>query len=213
MINIILWALYCDDIGPRVFDIVTSLQLANDPKHTSRPCGVHLTKKRDGVLRQMSWPSSKPRWDGLGWVGPQSESSQQVLSTFGNPYKTVGKPLKVLTSWIWLRECQECAKLSSTQYMYCSGLFNTFLFVIICSFIVCMSSVFLYNVENKDWGAFVLLVSGWHILTHWWTTTKTKLKKIDLDTLEFNLLPVFTLKETSVIWCIRLVWSAAASYQ
>ncbi len=53
------------------------------------------------------------RWLGMSWTTEWRNSSQQVFSTSGNSFKTVGKPFQVTTSWIWLRE--ECAKLSSKQ--------------------------------------------------------------------------------------------------
>ena len=65
------------------------------------------------------------------------------------------------SSWSWLRECQECAKLSSRQsmatlnnlkYKIHFDLFNTFLVTTwfhMCYFIVLMSSLLFYNLENS----------------------------------------------------------------
>ena len=48
-------------------------------------------------------------WYGLGWVGLQSEKKQPTSA------QHVGTPSRLLekhSRWSWLRECQECAKLS-----------------------------------------------------------------------------------------------------
>ena len=83
----------------------------------------------------------------------------QMNSWQGRPFNW--KPFQVTTSWIWLREFQECAKLAWKQkvatlknlkYKTYSGLFNTVLFTTqfhMCSLIVVMSSVLIYNVENN----------------------------------------------------------------
>ena len=64
------------------------------------------------------WPGlhitqPQPNWDGLGWVGPQSEGKAANKCS-----ACVETPLRLLekhSRWSWLRECQECAKLSSRQ--------------------------------------------------------------------------------------------------
>jgi hypothetical protein len=68
---------------------------------------------------------------------------------------------QVTNSWCWLRECQECAKLPSRQrvatlknlkYRIYFVSFNTFLVTSwfhMCYFIVLMSSLLFYNVENS----------------------------------------------------------------
>ena len=73
-------------------------------------------------------------WDGLWWVWPQSEGKAANKSSayVGTPSRC----LKKHSSWSWLRECQECAKLSPRQrvailknlrYKIYLDLFNTFL--------------------------------------------------------------------------------------
>ena len=117
-------------------------QQDNDAKHTSRLCKGYLTKKESvGILHQKTWsPQSldlnpiEMVWNEL--TAEWRKGSQQVLSIYGNSFKTVGKAFQVTTSWSWLRECQECAKLSSRQrvatsknlkYKICFDLFHTFL--------------------------------------------------------------------------------------
>jgi hypothetical protein len=58
----------------------------------------------------MTWPSQS-NWDGLGWVGPQSEG--KVTNKCSAYVGTPSRRLEKHSSWSWLRECQECAKLSS----------------------------------------------------------------------------------------------------
>ena len=84
----------------------------------NRQCKGYFTKKEsDGVLIQMTWlpqsPYLNPNWDGLGWVGPQREgkAANKCSSYVGSPSKLLEKHSR----WSWLRECQECAKLSSRQ--------------------------------------------------------------------------------------------------
>jgi hypothetical protein len=67
----------------------------------------------------------------------------------------------VTTSWTWLTECQECAKLSSRQrvatlknlkYKIYFDLFNSFVITTrchMCNFKYLMSSLLFYNVENS----------------------------------------------------------------
>ena len=64
----------------------------------------------DDLAPTITWP--QPNGDGLGWVGPQSEGKSAKCSAY------VGTPSRLLekhSSWSWLRECKECAKLSSRQ--------------------------------------------------------------------------------------------------
>ena len=88
-------------------------------------------------------------WDGLGWVGPQSNCSAYV----GTPSRLMEKHSR------WGNA--KCAKLSSRQrvatlknlkYKIYLDLFNTFLVTTwfhMCYFIVFMSSLLFYNVENS----------------------------------------------------------------
>ena len=86
----------------------------------------------------------------LGWVGPQSEgkSTNKCSAYVGTPSRLLEKH----SWWGWLRECQECAKLSSRQRVATLknlkskiyfDFFNTFLVTTwfdMCYFIVLMSS-------------------------------------------------------------------------
>ena len=121
-------------------------------QHTSRLCKGYLTNKEsDGVLHKMTWP--QPNWDGLGWVGPQSEgrAANKCSAYVGTP----SRPLENHSRWSWLRECQEWAKLSSRQRVatlknlkYILSLF-WLLHDSMCYFIVLMSSLLFYNVEHS----------------------------------------------------------------
>ena len=97
----------------------------------------------------------QPNWDGLGWVGLLCErkAANKCSAYVGAPSRLLEKH----SSWSWLRECQECANLSSRQmvatlknlkYNIYFDLFNTFLVTTwfhMCYFIV----VIFYNVENS----------------------------------------------------------------
>ena len=86
---------------------------------------------------------------------------------------------QVTTSWSWLRECQECAKLSSRKrvanwrisnikyILICLTLFLVTTWFRVCYFIVLMSSLLLYNVENSkklretfEWVGVLKLLTG-----------------------------------------------------
>ena len=101
----------------------------------------------------------QPNWDCLGWVGPQSEGkAANKCSAYEG---TSSRLLEKHSSWSWLRECQECAKLSSRQRVATLknlkskiyfDLFNTFLVTTWfhrCYFIILMPSLLFYNVENS----------------------------------------------------------------
>jgi hypothetical protein len=150
---------YAIPSGLRLVGLSFVFQQDNDP-HTSRLCKGYLTKKQsDGVLHQMTWPPQSPDlnsiervWDELTAVG--RKSSQQVLSICGNSFKTFGKHSRCS----WWRECQECAKLSSRQRVATLKSIKYILFCLklfwllqdsMCYFIVLMSSLLFYNVENS----------------------------------------------------------------
>jgi hypothetical protein len=59
--------------------------------------------------------STRLRWFGMSWTAEWRKSSQQVLSICGNSFKTLRKAFQVTTSWSWLGDCQESAKLSLKQ--------------------------------------------------------------------------------------------------
>ena len=89
------------------------------------------------------------------------------------------------TSWSWLRECQECAKLSSRQrvatmknlkYKIYFDLFNTFLVTTwfhVCYFIVSMSSLLFYNVENST-----NKEKSWKVCPNFWLVLYVKVIEI-----------------------------------
>ena len=112
---------------------------------------------------KMTWLSTitrpQPNWDGLGWVGPQSEG--KAANKCSAYVRTPSRLLEKHSRWSWLRECQECTKLSLRQrmatlknlkYKLYFYLFNTVLVTTwfhMCYFIVLMSSLLFYNVENN----------------------------------------------------------------
>ncbi|KAK6292566.1 hypothetical protein J4Q44_G00371500 [Coregonus suidteri] len=70
--------------------------LDNDPKHTSRLCKGYLTKERDGVLHQMTWPPQSPDlnpiemvWDELDRRGKEKQptSAQHMWELFQDCWK------------------------------------------------------------------------------------------------------------------------------
>ena len=70
-------------------------------QHNSRHCKSYLTKKEsDGVLHQMTWPPQSPDLKPIEMVWDEldrrvKEKQPQVLSIYGNSFKTVGKALQV----------------------------------------------------------------------------------------------------------------------
>ena len=103
--------------GLRLVGQTVVFQQDNDPKHTSRLCKGYLTKKEndgtasDNLASTITRP--QPNWDGLGWVGLQSEGkAAKKCSAY---VRTHSRLLEKHSRWSWFRECQECAKLSSRQ--------------------------------------------------------------------------------------------------
>ena len=127
-------------------------------QHTSRLRKGYL-KESDGVLHHSAASYDlvctvtrpQPNWDDLGWVGPQSEgkAANKCSAYMGTPSRLLEKHSR----GSWLRYCQECAKVSSRQRVATlKNLFNTFLVPTcfhMCYFIVLMSSLLFYNVENS----------------------------------------------------------------
>ena len=93
----------------------------------------------------------QPSWDLLGWAGPQSEG--KAANKCPTYVETPSRLLENHSGWSWLRECQECAKLSSRQTgATLKNLFNTFLLTTwfhMYYLIILISSLFFYNVENS----------------------------------------------------------------
>ena len=93
-------------------------------------------------------------------IKPDLAAKQFILTCLKNSW-TPSRLLEKHSSWSWLRECQECAKLSSRQwvatlknlkYKIFFDLCNTFLVTTwfhMCYFIVLMSSPLFCNVENS----------------------------------------------------------------
>ena len=138
-------------------------QQENDPKHLQAVQGQFDQEGEwwraasDDLASTITRP--QPNWDSLGWVGPQSEgkAANKCSAYVGTPSRLLEKHSR----WNRLRECQECAKLTSKQrvatlknlkyYIY-FDLFNTFLVTTwfhMCYFTVLMSSLLFYNVENS----------------------------------------------------------------
>ena len=95
----------------RLFFIRTMTQ------HTSRLCKGYLTKKQsDGVLHQMTWPQQSPNLNPIEMISYELDESVGKAANKCSAY--VGTPSRLLEKhpgWSRLRECQECAKLSSRQ--------------------------------------------------------------------------------------------------
>ena len=65
----------------------------------------------DDLASTITWPQTN--WDGLGWVGLQSE--EKVANKCSEYVGTPSRLVKNNSMWSWLREWQKCAKLSSRQ--------------------------------------------------------------------------------------------------
>ena len=99
---------YAIPYGLRLVGLSFVFQQDNDPKHTYRLCKGYLTKKEsDGVLHQMTWPPQSPDLNPIEMVWDELDhrvKEKQPTGLLGNHSR-----------WSWLRECQECANLSSRQ--------------------------------------------------------------------------------------------------
>ena len=104
------------------------------------------------------WPSlhnhptsTQLRWFGMTLTAEWRKSSQQVHSICGNSFKTVGKVIQVKQVERMPRVCKAVIKAMGSYKIYFE-LFNTFLVTTwfhMWYFIVLMSSVLFYNVENS----------------------------------------------------------------
>ena len=128
------------------------------------PGCVRAISPRRGMKCCIKWPglhkhptSTQLRWLGMSWTAEWWKSRQQVLIIWGNSFQTVGKAFQVKLVERMPRVCKAVIKakggylkiLKSKIYF---ELFNPFLVTTwfhMCYFIVLMSSLFSYNVENS----------------------------------------------------------------
>ena len=137
-------------------------QQDNDPKHTSRLCKGCLTKERDGVLHQMTWPPQSPNLNPIEMIRDELERSVKEKQPTNSQHMSeihqdCWKSIPHKSGW----ENAKCAKLSSRQrvatlnnlkYKNIFWCFNTFLLTTwfhMCYLIVSMSSLLFYNVEHS----------------------------------------------------------------
>ena len=107
---------YAIPSGLRLLGLWFVFQQEKDPKHTSRLCKGYLTKKEsDGVLHQMTWSPQSPDLNPIEMVG--NELDRRVKETASKCSACGNSLLEKHSSWSWLRECQDCVKLSSRQRM------------------------------------------------------------------------------------------------
>ena len=123
-------------------------QQDNDPTHLQVVWGIYdqgewWRAASDDLASTITQP--QPNWDGLGLVGPQSEGkAANKCSAYG---RTPSRLLEKHSRWSWLRECQECAKLSSMEEILIENTFlvTAWFHVLFHS----LSSQLFYNVENS----------------------------------------------------------------
>ena len=128
--------------------------------NTSRLCKGYLTKKEsDGVLHQMTWPPQSPDRKPIEMVWDELDRRVKCSDYVGTP----SRMLDTFSWWSWFKEGKECAKLSSRQRVATLknltssnikylDLLDTFLVTTwfhMCYFIVLISSLLFYNVENS----------------------------------------------------------------
>ena len=111
-------------------------QQDNDPKCTSRLCKGYLTRKEsNGVLHQMTCSPQSHNLNPIDMIWNELDRRVKEKQPIEAYAETPSRLLEKHSRWIWLRECQECAKLSSSQrvatlknlkYKLHFDLFNTF---------------------------------------------------------------------------------------
>jgi hypothetical protein len=102
-------------------------------------------------------PRPQPNWDDLEWVGPQSEG--KAANKCSACVRMPSRLLEKHSRWSWLREYQACAKAVTAKggYFEESQVYNVFGLIKnvvttcfhMCCFIVWMSLLLFYNVENS----------------------------------------------------------------
>ena len=101
-------------------------------------------------------PSTQLRWFGMSLTAEWRTSCQQVLSICGNSFKTVWKAFQVKLVETLPRVCKAVIKAKGGYFEESKiylDLFTTFLVTTwfhMCYFIVVMSSLLFYNVENSQ---------------------------------------------------------------
>ena len=91
--------------------------------------------------------STQLRWFGMSWNADWRKSSQQVLSICGNSFKTVGEAFQVKLIERIPRVCKAVIKAKVAILILNTFLVSTWFHM--CYFIVLMSSLLFYNVENS----------------------------------------------------------------
>ena len=87
------------------------------PKNTPPGC-VRAIWPRRVMECCIRWPGlhnhltlTQLRWFGMSWIAESRKTADKCSAYMG----TLSRLLEKHSSWSWLRECQECAKLSSRQ--------------------------------------------------------------------------------------------------
>ena len=151
--SILQWYAIPSDL--RLVALSFVFQRDNDP-HTSSLCKGYLTNKEsDGVLHQMTWPPQSPDLNPIEMAWGELDRRKHVLSICGNAFKTVGKVFQVKLVERMPSLCKAVIKATGGYFEESEiylDLFNTFLVTtwFHMYFIVLMSSILFYNVENSN---------------------------------------------------------------
>ena len=122
--------------------------------HNTPPGCVRAILPRRRVMECcIRWPglhnpptSTKLRWFGMSQTTEWKKSSQQELSICGNSFKTVGKAFQAKLVERMPRVCKDVLKAKGG---YLKNTFVVTTWFHMCYFIVLMSSLLFYNVENS----------------------------------------------------------------